>query len=142
VNEAEELYYQCCERIDDDLEIAEEFLVGCVFHVREKFNGRAYRDRIENHFKMANFEPFIREMQFIMTLDDDILDALIATSLDLSPILKKVQIIYEKIEYANYDEVEASVHCNKARRAGNMLISISDKMKQLKKPRHKNLFDK
>lgn len=131
--EAEALYYTCCDRIDDDMEVAETFLIGCIAYVIRDRGEKGVRQKIKDDLGMSNYEPYTRELRFISTMHDDSVHALITSSIDISAILKQVQIIYDHAKDADFDLVQPSTHANKAKRAGEMLIKLSEQMKPTKK---------
>jgi len=132
---AEKLYFLCIERIDDDIDVAEDFLVGCITYLKKAFYGRAERERVEHNLSISHYEPYERELTLIVNMEDDSLSSLIASSVDLSTILKKVTIIFEKIQDADFNQTQMNVHASKAKRSGDMLLKIAGKMKKLKKPK-------
>ncbi len=131
--ESESLYYTCCDRIDDDIEVAESFLIGCIAYVIRDRGEKGVRQKIKDDLCMSNYEPYAREMKFISIMCDDSMQALITSSIDISAILKQVIIVYEHAKDADFDLVQPSTHANKAKRAGDMLIKLSEQMKPTKK---------
>ena len=131
--EAEELFYRCSDRIDDDMEVAESFLIGCISYVIRDRGEKGVRQKIKDDLGMSNYEPYIRELKLISTMCDDSIHALITSSIDLSHILKQVIIVYDHAKDADFDLVQPSTHANKAKRAGVMLIKLSEQMKPTKK---------
>lgn len=133
--EAETLFYQCCERINPDLETAEMFLIGCIAYIiRERGEegdrrSRGVRQYIQDDLSMNNYEPYLRELRFISTMRGDSLHALITSSFDVSPILKCVMVLHEHAKDTDYDLVKPSTHANKAKKAAKMLQEIADMMK-------------
>ena len=129
MEESEMLYYQCCGRINQDIEVAEPFLVGCIHYVLKDKGIKCSRQMIKDHLCMSNYEPYIRELRFISFMREDSIYALITSSLDLSHILKQVEIIYDHAKDSDYSLVQGSTHTNKAKRAGEMLTKLSKLMK-------------
>lgn len=127
--EAESLYYQCCERIDNKLEVAEHFLIGCIMFIRRDRGEKSERIWIENEFKYCNYNPYIRELRFISTMHDDSLKALIASSVDLSVPLKILQTTWEHMKYADYDKLQGTTHANKAKQICKLTEQIGEMMK-------------
>lgn len=75
----DELYNECISRIDDDIEIAEEYLIGCVTYLRRQYTGRADRDRVREDFSLTRgLDKYERELHTISRLSDDSLSTLIA----------------------------------------------------------------
>lgn len=135
MEESELLYYQCCERIDKDLDVAEPFLIGCIAYIIRERGEKGVRQKIKDDLCMNYYEPYLRELRLIAMMHDDSIHALITSSLDLSAILKQVTIICEHAMDSNYDLVQPSTHANKAKRAGEMLTKLSKQMKPTKKIR-------
>lgn len=127
--EAENLFYTCCERIDQDVEVAEPFLVGCITYIIRDRGERGIRQKVKDDLCMNNYEPYLRELRLIASMHDDSIQALVTSSLDLSVILKQVEIVYTHAIDADFSKVQPSTHANKARRASDMLMELSKLMK-------------
>jgi len=137
--EAENLFYQCCERIDEDYEVAEQFLSGCIHYLLKRDGEKVSRRMIKDHLKVYNFEPYLRQLRFIAAMHSDSLKALIASSLDLTCLEKQIKVILDHVEYVNMDLVEGSTHHGKAIRSINMLNEIVGIMKPSKQKTERNL---
>lgn len=133
--EAESLYYTCCDRIDQDIEVAESFLVGCIAYIIRERGEKGVRQKIKDDLCMNYYEPYLRELRLISTMHDDSIHALITSSLDLSAILKQVEIVCDHAMGSNYDLVQESTHANKAKRIGEMMTKLSEHMKPTRKIR-------
>ena len=135
MEESEILYYQCCERIDQDLEVAEPFLIGCIAYIIRDRGEKGVRQKIKDDLCMNYYEPYIRELRLIAMMHDDSIHALITSSIDLSDILKQITIIFEHAKDSDFDLVQPSTHRNKAKRAAEMLTKLSEQMKPTTKIR-------
>lgn len=134
--EAEALFYTCCDRIDQDLEVAESFLVGCITYIIRDRGEKGVRQKVKDDLCMNNYEPYLRELRLIASMRDDSINALITSSLDISDILKKVTILYEHAKDSDYDLVMPSTHANKAKAASELLAKIAELMKPTRKVKH------
>ncbi len=120
-----DLYYNCIDRIDDDLEIAEEYLIGCVTFLHRQTHGRADRDRIKEDFDInRGIHKYEDELTIISRMKEETLRTLIASSLDLSSEIDRLADIYEKINGAVYDKVQAHNQTAKIRKAIKILESM------------------
>ena len=144
------LYNRCITKIDDDIETAEVYLIGCVTLLRRRYTGRADRDRIREDFSLTRgLEKYERELNTISKLSDDALSSLIASSIDLTDDLRHVNDLFRKIKDATMDEREAIKQAAQARKASNLFQRIANilrpkKKKEKKKNKSiigKNLFD-
>jgi len=131
----EELFYICLDRIDDDAEVAESFLVGCITHLKASFYGRCERGRVERNLTDMVLDSYTRELKLISEMKDDSLASLIASSVDLTTILQKITIIYDIIDNATIGEADGYTHAVKADKASKLLAKISKKMRTLRKPK-------
>lgn len=131
--EAEALFYQCCERIDEDMEVAEPFLVGCITYLKRDKGEKGVRKWVKDDLKMCNYEPYLRELRLISTMHEDSIQALITSSLDLAPVLRQIEIIYAHAKDADYSLVQPSTHANKAKRGCKLLEKLSQLMKPTRK---------
>ena len=129
MEESESLYYECCERIDNDIGVAEPFLIGCIAYIIRDRGEKGVRQKIKDDLCLNYYEPYLRELKLIAVMHDDSVHALITSSLDLSSILKQVEIIYEHAKDADFDLIQPSTHRNKAKRASEMLTKLSELMK-------------
>jgi len=128
MEDIEALYYQCIDRIDGSLEIAEDYLIGCVTFLHRQEHGRADRDRIAEDFNMnRGLQKYIIELTIIARLSDASLCTLIASSLDLSKEVDRLKDIHSKIKNAIYDDVQAYNQTSKIRNA----IKILENMEKL-----------
>ena len=127
--EAEALYYQCCERIDNDTEVAELFLIGCIAYLKRDKGEKGVRKFILDDLKYCNYEPYLRELRLLSVMHDDSMQALITSSIDLAPILKQITIIYEHAKDADYELVQPSTHANKAVKIADIATKLADNMK-------------
>ena len=137
---SEELFYKCIDRIDDDIKIAEEFLVGCIHEITIRHDKEIARDIIRSNLETLYVDKYRREFNLILGMSEDGLSSLIASSIDLSIIYKQVNLIYDKIELAVIDDVTANCHAHKAERAGKKLIAISKKMVKSTRKKREGLF--
>lgn len=105
----EALYYACIDRIDDeDIELAEEALIGCVTYLHRQETGRADRDRVKEDFDLdRGLEKYETELKVISLLKEESLRTIIASSADFSRLREEVRAKRELIEGAVYDEVQA-----------------------------------
>lgn len=119
----EALYYACIDRIDDeDLESAEEYLIGCVTFLHRQSHGRADRDRIKDDFEInRGIHKYEEELRIISRLEEAKLHTLIASSLDLSELVAQIEGICKIMENAVYDEVQAYNQTAKIRRCSKGL---------------------
>lgn len=129
--EAEELFYQCCERISTKMEVAEPYLIGCIMFVRRDRGEKSERIWIEGEFKYCNYNPYIRELRFISTMKDDSLKALVASSMDMSIPLKILELAWEHMQYADYDKLHETTHANKAKE----ICRVAEKIGTMMKPK-------
>jgi len=129
MEEAETLYYTCSLRIDDDIEVSDPFLVGCITYMKRSNGEKGVRQKVKNDLSMNYYEPYLRELRFIAVMNKDSLQALITSSLDISAILKQVTIIFKHTKYCDFSKVQGSTHARKAKRAGEMLMKISEQMR-------------
>lgn len=129
MEESESLYYQCCDRIDENIEVAEPFLVGCIHFVIKQDGVKYSRQIIKDHLRMGVFEPYTRELKYISKLQDNLMQALITSSLDFSGILRQVELMHEHAKGSDFNLIQPSTHMNKAKKAGNMLLELSKLMK-------------
>lgn len=127
--QVEALYYVCIDRIDDEnLEIAEEYLIGCITFLQRQKNGRADRDRIKEDFEInRGIHKYEEELEIISRMKDSTLCTLIASSLDLSKEVERLTEVHSKISDAVYDEVQAYNQTAKINKA----IDILEAMKLL-----------
>lgn len=142
IEEAESLYYACCDRIDENIDVAEPFLVACIAFVRRKNVGKSSRQKIKEYIKDGFFTPYLRELRFIGEINDCSFKALMTSSLDFSIVLKQVEVMKRYAGESDFELVEPSTHRNKARMAAEILLELSDNMKPTTKPREKHsLFE-
>jgi len=122
----EALYYVCIDRIDDEnLELAEEYLIGCITFLHRQANGRADRDRIKEDFDLdRGVEKYEDELIIISRMRDETLRTLIASSLDLSSYVDMLTDVHDKINGAVYDKVQAYNQTAKIRKAIKILESM------------------
>jgi len=135
MEESEALYYQCSIRIDDDIEVSDPFMVGCIAYMKRSNGEKGVRRKIKDDISMNYYEPYLRELRFIAAMNKDSLHALITSSLDISAILKQVTIIFNHIKECDFSMVQESTHARKAKRAGEMLMKISEQMRPSTKVR-------
>jgi len=122
----DDLYYACIEKIDPDIEIAEEYIIGCITYLKRKEDGRADRDRVRDDVNLnRGMSKYSRELTIIYKLSEDALSTLIASSIDLTHDVRHIADVLEKIQRSNYDEVEARNQATKARNASRMLERIA-----------------
>ena len=139
--EAENLFFQCCERIDEDLEVAETYLVGCIAYIiRERGEvtdrrSRGVRSYIEDDLSVSNYEPYTRELRLISTMHDDSLHSLIASSLDLSKIQKQLISMVKYVDMADDKYMKPSTHASKAKCIAEIAEKIAGKLKPTKRVR-------
>lgn len=131
--EAEALYYTCCDRIDQDLEVAESFLVGCIAYIVRDRGEKGVREKIKDDLKFNCYEPYLRELRLISLMHDDSILALIASSIDLSHIEKCTEIILENVQYAKKELIQGSTHAGKAQRIIDNMAEISRYIRGTKK---------
>lgn len=105
----EALYYACIDRIDDeDIELAEETLIGCITYLHRQEHGRADRDRVAEDFQLdRGLGKYEVELKVISLLKEESLRTIIASSMDFSKIREQVKALEELIAGAVYDEVQA-----------------------------------
>ena len=137
---AEELYYICCERLHDDMRVAEYLLVGCIHELTKRYDNEVARDMVQSNIESFYIDKYKRELQLIADMKDDSLSALIASSLDLSLIYKLSEIILCKIELCDQKEVTANGHAHKAERIWKRFKKISEKMKKTRRNKQEGLF--
>lgn len=137
----DELYNRCINRIDDDIEIAEEYLIGCVTYLRRQYTGRADRDRVREDFSLIRgLNKYERELHAIVHLSDDSLCTLIASSLDLSKDLRHICDLFDKIKIASMDKDDAKKQSAQAKRASDMFAKIAKILEPKKEIQIGNLF--
>ena len=146
----DDLYNKCIAKIDDDIETAEVYLVGCVTLLKRKYTGRADRDRVREDFTLTRgLEKYQRELNTISKLSDDALSSLIASSLDLTDDLRHVTDLFRKVKDASMDNSEAIKQATQARKASKLFQRIANilrptknkKIKKIKVFDAKSLFD-
>lgn len=130
--DTENLYYDCCNRISQDYKAAEHILVGCIHYLLKKNGEKVSRTLISDHLASYNFEPYARQLKHTATMQQSSLHSLIASSIDLAPLLRTLKIIAEHINLADYEEVEGTTHCNKAKQISEVALIIYSGMKPLK----------
>ena len=84
---------------------------------------------------MNYYTPYLRELRLISVMHNDSIHALITSSIDLSDILKQITIIFAHAKDSDFDLVQPSTHRNKAKRAAEMLTTLSQQMKPTTKIR-------
>lgn len=137
----DELYNTCINRIDDDIDVAEEYLIGCVTYLRRQYTGRADRDRVREDFSLTRgLDKYERELHTISRLSDDSLSTLIASSLDLSKDLRHICILFDKIKIASMDKDDAKKQSAQAKRASDMFAKIAKILEPKKEVQMGNLF--
>lgn len=139
ITEAESLYYQCCDRIDENLEVAEPFLVNCISFVKRETQGKSSRQIIREEIGYGLFIPYVREMTYIANLDDRLFKSLMVSALDFSVVLQQVRLIYKYSRDSDFETVSPSTHRNKARMAADLLVILSNEMKPSVKPRQASI---
>lgn len=140
--EVDALYYACIDRIDERLELAEEYLVGCVTFLYRQKTGRADRDRVAEDFSLnRGLEKYIEELTIISRLSDSAMATLIASSLDLAKELERLEDIHSKISLATYDDVEAHNQTSKIDKAILMLENMKTLIKDKGAHYQRGLFD-
>jgi len=123
--EIEVLYYKCIDKIDDNLEKAEPYLISCITFLSRKKHGRADKDRITKDFSLnRGVHKYKEELTIISRLPRSSLATLIASSLDLSPLVEEISKIHKKTNNAIYDEVEANNQNAKIQKAIKMLTEL------------------
>lgn len=138
MNEAELLFFQCCERIDEDVIVAEEYLVGCVMWLkrdRGEKDAKSSRKYIENDFSVGNYDNYLRDFRLISTMRDDALEALVFSTIDYSIIEKKVRVIHRLKKNIDKDDTKETPHMQKVERSITMLQDILEYMKPTTKVR-------
>lgn len=124
--EMQALYYKCIDRLDDELEKAESYLISCITFLHRKEHGRADKDRIREDFSLnRGVYKYKEELTIISRLPESSLSTLIASSLDLSPLVEEITNIHEKVNNAIYDDVEANSQSVKIRKAIAILQELS-----------------
>lgn len=119
---------------DDDVEVSEEYLIGCVTSLKRRSQGRADRDRIREDFNlMRGLDKYERELNLISKMDENALTCLIATTLDLSKEVKRMKRILERIRYANFDDDQTKSQATKAQIASGIMKKISALLKPKKR---------
>lgn len=133
------IFNKCVDRIDEnDIEMAEECIVGCVTLLKRRFTGRADRDRIRADFSLnRGLEKYERELNTISKLSDDALSSLIASSIDLTDDLAHVEFIFNKIKDASLSPQEAIKQASKARKTANIFMRIADILRPATKKKKK-----
>lgn len=148
----EDLYNKCISKIDDeDIEIAEYYLIGCVTLLKRRYTGRADRDRVREDFKLIRgWDKYERELNTIAKLSDDALASLIASSIDLTDDVRHITDLFKKIKDASMDSNEAIKQSSQALKAANLLQKIANILRPKKKKKEtkkirvycpKSLFD-
>lgn len=122
------LYYKCIDRIDDNVELAEEYLINAVTYLVRKKNGRADKDRITEDFLLSRgLGKYVEELTIISRVSEECLATILASSLDLSKVIDRIRNIHDKIESCIYDDVEAHNQTSKIDEA----IKLFSSMKRL-----------
>lgn len=138
----EALYYACIDRIDDEnIEVAEEYLIGCVTFLHRQTYGRADRDRVAEDFGLdRGIEKYETELAVISKMSESGLATLIASSLDFSKELDRLEKTYAHIRNSVYDETEADHQVTKFDKA----IAILSEMKKCVKDKEfrRNILEK
>lgn len=125
----EDLYYQCIDRIDDDVQKAENYLIGCITFLYRQEHGRADRDRIREDFSLnRGLEKYTQELTIISRLPESSLSTLIASSLDLSKFIVDLSEVVEKTKDAIPDDVQAFGQRSKIKKAINLLNELDSVM--------------
>lgn len=88
----ENLYFKCLDRMNGaDIETSEDYFISCIAYLRRELTGRADKDRIRDDFLyMRGLEKYQREMKLINQMERGALDCLIAVSLDLKSIFRRL----------------------------------------------------
>lgn len=129
----ENIYYKCIEKIDDDINKAEYYLIGCVTFLYRQDNGRADRDRIAEDFSLnRGLEKYVAELTIISRLSNSSLATLIASSIDLSKVVNDLGEIVEKAKSAIQDDVRSYNQTAKIKKAMLLLTELSKVMRDSK----------
>lgn len=123
----EALYYECIDRINgEDLDIAEEYLIGCVTFLHRQTHGRADRDRVAEDFSLdRGMEKYESELAVISKMSESGLATLIASSLDFSKELKRIKELYGNVRIAVYEDTEADFQVCKLNEAIEILTEMT-----------------
>jgi hypothetical protein len=114
------------ERIDKDIEIAEEYLAGCITYLLRQHKGTADRDRVSSDLKLnRGIEKYERELKQILALSDDSLAILIANTIDITKDIKHLKDVYTQLEKFGTKHIEISKQSIQAKRAAGLLDNIS-----------------
>ena len=133
------LFYESLDRIDpDDIDVAQDYLIGCITFLKRKESGRADRDRVrEDVILNRGMEKYVSELKIISSLSNDALATLIASSIDLSNEIKRVLSLYEKVKLSCVDGREAKIQAGKAKKASDMFARIAKLLDTTKIPNKK-----
>ena len=67
MEESESLYYECCERIDNDIGVAEPFLIGCIAYIIRDRGEKGVRQKIKDGEEVQDLAfDFDRERYFAL----------------------------------------------------------------------------
>ena len=123
----EDAYYKCIDKLGGDIERDEPYLIKCVTFLHRQAHGRADRDRITADFTMdRGIEKYENELIIISKLSKSELATLIASSIDLSPLVKELEEKCERVKKGIvYDEVHAKHVTEQIHKAREMLIELS-----------------
>lgn len=132
-NEAEELFYKCCDRIDEDMQVAEYFLTNSIVYLVRDKGEKGIRKNVEEHLRYCNYEPYLRELRLISVMQEDSMIALITSSLDLTPLLRCAYILNKHTEDVDLRLVQTSTnkrmtHAKKARKIVSLMAKVSDRI--------------
>lgn len=140
MDEVESIFYVCLDRIDPtDVDVAQEYLIGCITFLKRKESGRADRDRVREDVLLSRgMEKYSEELKIVSRLSDDALATLIASSIDLSNEIKRVISLYEKVKLSCVDGKEAKTQAGKAKRASDLFARIAKILDNAPTPRKRN----
>ena len=134
------LYYECLDRVNEDITIAEPFIVGCVYVLLLRYGKKISRSTVEENIGNMHYHPYERQLKLISTMEEGSLSSLIASSIDMSRVVKEIKIIHDNIELADIDEVTENMHTAQIKVMVRMLTNMDKKMKGLRKYRDGGLF--
>lgn len=121
----ENAYLAVLDRLDDDVETAERYCIGCITYLKRKHDGRADRDRVrEDVLLNRGLDKYSRELNQLLTMSDTSLQTLKASSLDLAPEVKSITHIKELIKDSCHYQDEALEQATKAKKMAKMLLEI------------------
>lgn len=119
------LYNNIISRIDGNIDVAEQYIIGAVSYLKRKNDGRSDKDRIRADFEInRGIEKYERELTTMLNLSDTAFESLIGSSVDLTPNVRIVKDVLSKVKCANFFTDDAKEESTKAKNMARMLLEI------------------